>query len=77
MARVDGHIHIERGDYSLEWIQQFVDKAVETQMDKSACSNTATYLKNLDQCIILYVHTVSLWMSGFKEKPVSISCQSI
>lgn len=34
MARVDGHIHIERGDYSLEWIQQFVDKAVETQMDE-------------------------------------------
>lgn len=26
---IDGHIHIERGDYSLEWIEQFVNKAVE------------------------------------------------
>ena len=34
MARVDGHIHIERGEYSLEWIQQFVDKAVERKLDE-------------------------------------------
>lgn len=33
MGWVDGHIHIERGEYSLEWIQQFVDKAVERQVD--------------------------------------------
>ncbi|MBR3646739.1 MAG: hypothetical protein IKN54_10010 [Lachnospiraceae bacterium] len=25
---IDGHIHIERGDYTLEWIQQFVNRAV-------------------------------------------------
>ena len=30
----DGHIHIERGDYTLEWIQRFVDKAVETGLDE-------------------------------------------
>ena len=74
MARVDGHIHIERGDYSLEWIQQFVDKAVETQMDEI---RLLEHCYIFEECIILYVHTVSLWMSGFKEKPVSISCQSI
>ena len=34
MARVDGHIHIERGEYLLEWIEQFVDKAVERQLDE-------------------------------------------
>ena len=27
---IDGHIHIERGEYSLDWIRHFVDRAVET-----------------------------------------------
>ena len=31
---IDGHIHIERGEYKLEWIQKFVDKAVEMQLDE-------------------------------------------
>lgn len=31
---VDGHIHIERGEYTLEWIQRFVDKAVEMHLDE-------------------------------------------
>lgn len=26
---VDGHIHIERGEYTLEWISQFVNKGLE------------------------------------------------
>lgn len=30
----DGHIHIERGDYTLEWIDKFVSKAVEMQLDE-------------------------------------------
>ena len=28
----DGHIHIEKGPYTLEWIQKFVDKAVEMEL---------------------------------------------
>lgn len=31
---VDGHIHIERGEYTLEWVNQFVNKAVEKQLDE-------------------------------------------
>lgn len=31
---VDGHIHIERGQYTLEWVNQFVNKAVEMQLDE-------------------------------------------
>ena len=31
---IDGHIHIERGPYTLEWIQKFVDKAVEEGLDE-------------------------------------------
>ena len=30
----DGHIHIERGPYTLDWIRQFADKAVEMQIDE-------------------------------------------
>lgn len=30
----DGHIHIERGPYTLEWINEFVKKAVEMQLDE-------------------------------------------
>ena len=31
---IDGHIHIEHGDYTLEWIDRFVAKAVEMQLDE-------------------------------------------
>lgn len=31
---VDGHIHIEQGEYTYEWIMRFVDKVVEKQLDE-------------------------------------------
>lgn len=31
---IDGHIHIERGAYTLDWINQFVRKAVEMEIDE-------------------------------------------
>lgn len=31
---LDSHIHIERGAYTLDWIQKFVDKAVEMELDE-------------------------------------------
>lgn len=31
---IDGHIHIERGAYTPDWINQFVKKAVEMQLDE-------------------------------------------
>lgn len=31
---IDGHIHIERGTYTLDWINQFVSKAVEMEIDE-------------------------------------------
>ena len=35
MGRViDGHIHIERGPYTLEWIRRFVEKALEMHLDE-------------------------------------------
>ncbi len=31
---IDGHIHIERGAYTLDWINQFVSKAIEMEIDE-------------------------------------------
>ena len=31
---IDGHIHIERGEYTLDWINQFVRRAVEMNLDE-------------------------------------------
>lgn len=31
---IDGHIHIERGEYTLDWINRFVDRAVEMHLDE-------------------------------------------
>lgn len=31
---IDGHVHIERGAYTLDWINQFVEKAVEMGIDE-------------------------------------------
>lgn len=31
---IDGHIHIERGEYTLDWINQFVNRAVEMQIEE-------------------------------------------
>ena len=31
---IDGHIHLEYGDYTLEYIKRFVDKAVEMQLNE-------------------------------------------
>lgn len=31
---IDGHIHIERGPYTLDWINEFVKRAQETGVDE-------------------------------------------
>ena len=31
---IDGHIHLERGEYTLDWINQFVERAVEKELDE-------------------------------------------
>ena len=31
---IDGHIHIERGEYTPEWIERFAQRAVEMQLDE-------------------------------------------
>jgi histidinol-phosphatase (PHP family) len=34
VSMLDGHIHIERGEYTLTWINQFIHKAIERQIDE-------------------------------------------
>ena len=34
MFMIDGHIHIERGEYTLEWIKRFADKAIEMEIEE-------------------------------------------
>ncbi len=53
---IDGHIHIERGTYTLDWINQFVSKAVEMEMMKYVCLSIVIDLRSLFQCMILCVH---------------------
>lgn len=31
---IDGHIHIERGEYTLDWLRRFTDRAVETGLSE-------------------------------------------
>lgn len=34
LAMKDLHIHIERGEYTVDWIEQFINKAVQMNMDE-------------------------------------------
>ena len=56
---IDGHIHIERGAYTLDWINQFVSRAVEMGIDEIACWSIVIDLRSLCQCMTLCVHTVN------------------
>ena len=54
---IDGHIHIERGDYTLEWIHQFVDRAVATGLDEIRLLEHNYMFKEFEQCMTQCVQT--------------------
>lgn len=31
---IDAHVHLEKSDYSVEWIEQFIEYAVKRNIDK-------------------------------------------
>ncbi len=31
---IDAHVHLEKGDYSVEWIEQFIAYAVKRSIDE-------------------------------------------
>ncbi len=44
---IDGHIHIERGEYALEWIDQFLNKAVEMKLDEISINGDTVFSENV------------------------------
>ena len=61
---IDGHIHIERGDYTLDWINQFVSKAVEMNIDEirllEHCYRFEEFLPMYDS-VCAYSEYVDAW----------------
>ena len=31
---IDAHVHLEKGDYTIEWIEQFIDYTVKRNIDE-------------------------------------------
>lgn len=58
----DGHIHIERGPYTLNWIDRFVSRAVEMGLDEIRLleHNYILYSRNSPQCTILCGRTANM-----------------
>ena len=61
---IDGHIHIERGPYTLDWIKQFVDRAIEMQIDEirllEHCYRFEEYVSMYDS-VCAYSEYVDAW----------------
>lgn len=58
---IDGHIPIECGAYTIDWINQFANKAVEIEIDEIRLPEYCYRFESLSQCIILWVHIVNTW----------------
>jgi len=61
---IDGHIHIERGPYTLDWIKQFVNRAIEMQIDEifllEHCYRFKEYVPMYDS-VCAYSEFVNAW----------------
>lgn len=50
---IDGHIHIERGNYSIEWINEFVEAALERGISAIyLLEHSMTYHKHMPGLLI-------------------------
>ena len=47
---IDGHVHLEKGDYSVEWVEQFVEYAVKRNIDE-IYFRTYSYLQRMPQFV--------------------------
>ena len=61
---IDGHIHIERGPYTVDWINQFVNRAVETGLDEiwllEHCYRFEEFVPMYDS-VCVYSEYVNAW----------------
>lgn len=64
MKHIDCHIHIERGDYTLEWIQKFVDTAVNRNINEiwllEHCYRFSEFLPMYDS-VCTYSEYINAW----------------
>ncbi len=80
---VDGHIHIERGEYTQKWVNQFVNKAVEKQLDEiwllEHCYRFEEFWEHLTERLLGKGFSVCTNSAGDKEPPikgtVAVACK--
>ena len=45
---IDGHVHLEKGPYSVEWVHEFIryalDRGIGLKRSKTRCARLATIL---------------------------------
>ena len=74
---IDGHIHIERGAYTLDWINQFVSKAVEMEIDEirllEHCYRFEEFVPMYDS-VCAYSEYVNAWFQEIVRKAHSFRC---
>lgn len=66
----DLHIHIERGQYNREWIEKFIDKAVEMELDEINLLEHTIRITDFHPCfeqVREYNHYQKRWFDG-KQK---------
>lgn len=65
----DLHIHIERGPYTLEWIEKFISKAQQMELDEFACLNIQLDLKIFIPLLKKQEIIIITKESGLTKKP--------
>lgn len=70
---IDGHIHIERGEYTLEWIKKFTDRAIEKNIEEiwllEHCYRFTEFMPMYDS-VCKYSEYIDKWFhkkAGVKE----------
>lgn len=49
---IDAHVHLEKGDYSVKWIEQFIEYAVKRNIDEMySPENVGLYMKEMNALI--------------------------
>lgn len=76
---IDGHIHIERRPYTIDWINQFVKQAVKMQIDEirllEHCYRFEEFVPMYDS-VCAYSEYVNAWFhkcAGAKKLQVFLS----
>ncbi|HBR31007.1 MAG TPA: hypothetical protein DD733_02875 [Clostridiales bacterium] len=63
---IDAHIHLERGPYTLQWINEFVKTAVSRGIDEIWLLE---HCYRFSEFVPMCAHTLIISINGFTEKP--------